>query len=67
VELCEDREHTGGSVGSVYAADLAGGFTGGMVGGFFLFPLMGLTMSCLVFGTLKAAGFFLLLLSGKRK
>jgi len=67
VELCEDREHTGRSVGPVYAGDLAGGFMGGMVGGFFLFPLMGLTMSCLLFGTLKAAGLFLLLLSGKRK
>jgi len=67
VELFEDREGTGGSVGPVYAGDLAGGFIGGMLGGFFLFPLMGLAMSCLLFGALKAAGLLLLLLSGKRK
>ncbi len=67
VELCGERERAGRSVGLVYAGDLAGGFIGGMVGGFFLFPLMGLAMSCLFFGAFKAAGLFLLLLSKKRK
>jgi spermidine synthase len=67
VELFDGKERTGGSVGPVYAGDLAGGFIGGMLGGFFLFPLMGLAMGCLLFGALKAAGLLLLLLSGKRK
>jgi len=54
------------SVGPVYAGDLVGGFLGGIAGSFFLFPLLGLTMSCLLFGAVKACG-FLLMLSGRKK
>lgn len=66
VKLYQDRRPRGGSVGPVYGSDLAGGFVGGLAGGFFLFPLMGVTGSCLVLTALKLCG-FLLLLSRKRK
>ncbi|HBL23386.1 MAG TPA: hypothetical protein DDZ40_04640 [Deltaproteobacteria bacterium] len=66
VRLYENGRPREGSVGPVYGSDLAGGFAGGLAGGFFLFPLMGVTGSCLVFAALKMCG-FLLLLSRKRK
>ncbi len=66
VRLYENGKPREGSVGPVYGSDLAGGFVGGLAGGFFLFPLMGVTGSCLVFAALKMCG-LLLLLSRKRK
>ncbi len=66
VKLYEENVPPTGSVGPVYGSDLAGGFVGGLIGGFFLFPLMGLTKSCLLFAAIKICA-LLLLLSRKRK
>lgn len=64
--LHDEERPLKGSVGPVYASDLIGGFIGGITGGFFLFPLMGLVNSCLLLAAVKVCG-LLLLLSGKRK
>jgi spermidine synthase len=54
------------SVGVLYAADLAGGWIGGLVTGFILFPVLGLFNTCLVVALLKAGSFTFLLVQQKR-
>lgn len=48
------------STGIVYGSDLLGGFIAGLLGGFFLFPLLGITKSCLAFAAVKACSALLL-------
>jgi spermidine synthase len=54
------------AAGPVYGIDLAGGFMGGIAGGFFLFPLMGLTKTCIFLFALKVCG-IVMLFCGRRK
>jgi spermidine synthase len=54
------------SVGVLYAADLAGGWIGGLVTGFLLFPIVGLFNTCLLVALLKAGSFTFLLVQQKR-
>ena len=54
------------SVGVLYAADLAGGWIGGLVTGFLLFPVLGLFNTCLLVALLKAGSFAFLLVQQKR-
>lgn len=54
------------AVGPVYGLDLLGGFVGGIAGGFFLFPVMGLAKTCVFLCAVKACG-ILMLLSPRRK
>jgi spermidine synthase len=53
-------------VGVLYAADLAGGWIGGLATGFFLFPVLGLFNTCLLVALLKAGSFAFLLVQQKR-
>lgn len=54
------------AVGPVYGLDLLGGFAGGVAGGFFLFPVMGLVKTCIVLCAVKVCG-ILMLSSPRRK
>jgi spermidine synthase len=56
------RDHlsTSRTVGLLYAADLAGGWLGGIVGAVVLLPVLGLTGTCLTVGLLKLASFIVL-------
>lgn len=56
----------GRAVGPIYGVDLVGGFMGGIAGGFFLFPLVGLTKTCLFLFAIKGCG-ILMLLTARRK
>jgi spermidine synthase len=53
------------TVGLLYAADLCGGWLGGMLCGFFLAPLLGLPLTCLLLVLLKAASFLVVASSRK--
>lgn len=54
------------AVGPVYGIDLLGGFVGGIAGGFFLFPLMGLTKTCIFLFAVKVCGILILLTPRKK-
>jgi len=54
------------SVGVLYALDLAGGWIGGLVTGFLLFPVLGLFSTCVVVALLKAGSLTFLLVQQKR-
>jgi spermidine synthase len=54
------------AVGPVYGLDLLGGFAGGIAGGFFLFPVVGLVKTCIFLFAVKACG-ILMLLSPRKK
>ena len=45
------------TAGWLYAADLLGGWFGGIVGAVVLFPVLGLTATCLTVGLLKLTSF----------
>jgi len=66
VKIYGEHRQSSRSAGTVYGFDLLGGFIGGLTGGFFLFPLLGVIKSCLAFAALKICG-ILLLLSRKIK
>ena len=66
VKVYEEERPSSRSVGAVYGGDLLGGFAGGLLGGFFLFPMLGLTKSCLALAAVKVCG-LLMLLSRRRK
>jgi len=44
---------TGGTVGLLYGLDLFGGWMGGIIGGLFLLPLLGLFNTCLILAGIK--------------
>ncbi len=54
------------AVGPVYGLDLIGGFAGGVAGGFFLFPVMGLAKTCVFLFAIKVCA-ILMLLSARQK
>ncbi|MGZ3558559.1 MAG: hypothetical protein ACXU97_05535 [Thermodesulfobacteriota bacterium] len=51
----------GETAGLLYAADLLGGFFGGLVGGILLLPILGLKQSCLMMAIIKTSSFVLFL------
>ena len=53
----------GGTAGLLYGLDLLGGWVGGVVGGLFLLPLLGVVNSCLILGAIKMCSVGLLFLS----
>ncbi len=56
----------GRTVGFLYGVDLVGGWIGGLVGGFLLLPVLGLTQSLLLLVVLKAGSLLLLATSPKK-
>ena len=52
----------GKTAGLLYAADLLGGFFGGLSGGILLLPILGLKETCFIMGMLKASSGVLFLL-----
>jgi spermidine synthase len=55
------RDDFGRTVGLLYCVDLLGGWVGGVLGGFLLIPILGITQGCLALAILKALSFLLLL------
>jgi spermidine synthase len=49
------------AVGPIYGLDLLGGFAGGIAGGFFLFPVVGLVKTCIFLFAVKVCGILMLL------
>jgi len=49
------KEGLGQTAGLLYGADLFGGFFGGLLGGVFLLPLLGLQETCLMMAMIKAS------------
>jgi spermidine synthase len=49
------KERLGHTAGLLYGADLFGGFFGGLLGGVFLLPLLGLQETCLMMAMIKAS------------
>jgi spermidine synthase len=49
------KEKLGQTVGLLYGADLFGGFLGGLLGGVFLLPLLGLRETCFMMAMIKAS------------
>lgn len=49
------KEKLGQTAGLLYGADLFGGFFGGLLGGVFLLPLLGLKETCLMMAMIKAS------------
>ena len=56
------KEGLGQTAGLLYGADLFGGFFGGLLGGVFLLPLLGLKETCFMMGMLKISSGILFLL-----
>jgi spermidine synthase len=52
----------GKTAGLLYAADLLGGFFGGLFGGILLLPILGLKQSCLMMAIMKTSSLVLLLI-----
>lgn len=48
------------TAGLLYASDLIGGWTGGIIGGVILLPVLGLVGTCITVGVLKLASFIVL-------
>jgi spermidine synthase len=55
----------GQTAGLLYGADLFGGFFGGLLGGVFLLPILGLKESCFLMAVIKGSSFILFLLFTK--
>ncbi len=58
----EEKTRIGHTAGLLYGADLFGGFLGGLLGGVFLLPILGLIESCLLVASLKMSSLMLFLL-----
>jgi spermidine synthase len=58
----------GETAGLLYAADLLGGFFGGLSGGILLLPILGLKETCFIMAMLKISSglLFLLFMRSKR-
>jgi spermidine synthase len=54
--LFNARSRSGGAVGLLYGLDLLGGWAGGIAGGIFLLPVLGLNGACLTVAFIKLAG-----------
>lgn len=52
----------GKTAGLIYGADLFGGFWGGLVGGVFLLPVLGLKDACFLMAAIKVSSFSLFIL-----
>jgi spermidine synthase len=50
------------TAGLLYGADLFGGYFGGLIGGVFLLPILGLKITCFILGMIKGGSFILVLL-----
>jgi len=50
------------TAGLLYGADLLGGFFGGLIGGVFLLPILGLKSTCFILGMIKGSSLLLNLL-----
>jgi len=61
------KENLGRTAGLLYGADLFGGFFGGLIGGVFLLPLLGLKETCFMMAIIKISSGLLFLLFMKRK
>jgi spermidine synthase len=61
-------EDIGRTAGSLYGADLLGGYFGGLIGGVLLLPVLGLTESCFILAAVKGSSllFFLLYVRSHR-
>ena len=59
-------DDVGRTVGTLYGADLLGGWVGGVLGGVILLPVAGLARTCLLVAFLKVAALAVLALSGPR-
>jgi len=60
------KEKLGQTAGLLYGTDLFGGFFGGLIGGVFLLPLLGLKETCFMMAMLKMSSGLLFLLFRKR-
>ena len=60
------KEKLGQTAGLLYGTDLFGGFFGGLIGGVFLLPLLGLRETCFMMAMLKMTSGLLFLLFMKR-
>ncbi|MEI6631217.1 MAG: hypothetical protein WCL25_01210, partial [bacterium] len=60
----EGKAKIGSSAGSLYAADLAGGWLAGIVGGVVLLPVLGVFQSCMVIVLFKLSSLILLFRKG---
>jgi len=67
LRLPGQRENFARTSGLLYGADLLGGFVGGIFGGFFLLPVLGLKESCFLMAMIKGSSFFLFLFFIKRQ
>ncbi len=67
--LDTDRRESGlgHTAGLLYAADLLGGYFGGLIGGVGLLPILGLKNTCFILAMIKGSSFLLCLLHYKRK
>jgi spermidine synthase len=54
-----------GTAAVLYGADLLGGFLGGLLGGVFFLPILGLRESCFMMAMIKSSSFILFLLFTK--
>jgi spermidine synthase len=52
----------GRTAGSLYGADLLGGYFGGLIGGVLLLPVLGLKESCFILAAIKGSSFLFFLL-----
>ncbi len=62
-----DNADVGSTAGALYGADLIGGWIGGVLGGVFLLPVLGLTQACLVALLLKLSSMLLVALNTERR
>lgn len=65
LNLSPNRTAMGKTAGLLYGADLLGGFFGGLLGGVFLLPILGLKDTCFMVALIKASSFLLLVLFAK--
>ncbi len=63
--LLQYKGGVGHVTGSLYCADLLGGWAAGMVGGVLLLPLLGLFDTCIVLVMLKFSSFLLFLVAAR--
>jgi spermidine synthase len=59
-------EGIGHTAGSLYGADLLGGYFGGLIGGVLLLPVLGLKESCSILAAIKGSSFVFFLLYARK-